>query len=86
MMRSSIVFGFAQIGLMIWRVCIMWAFGAMSVSSEQVYTGIGVNYGMVANNLPKPTEVAQLIQNSNIRKIKIYTADPEVLRAFENTG
>eukprot|EP00249_Psilotum_nudum_P003419 c16805_g1_i1 orf=562-2166(+) len=53
--------------------------------STKGYTGIGVNYGMIADNLPSPKTVAQLIQNSYIDKIKIYNSEPEVVQAFANT-
>eukprot|EP00249_Psilotum_nudum_P025420 c29859_g1_i1 orf=215-1675(-) len=82
MSTSSIVFAVAEI----WLVFLMSSLCALPVRSGRAFPGIGVNYGTVANNLPIPKEVAQLIQNSNIEKIKIYTADPAVLQAFENTG
>ncbi|KAI3876770.1 hypothetical protein MKX03_037437 [Papaver bracteatum] len=48
---------------------------------------IGVNYGMVADNLPPPTAVASFLQSkTNIDRIKLFDANPDVLRAFANTN
>lgn len=47
---------------------------------------MGINYGMVADNLPPPTQVVRLLQSVSISKVKIYTANPSVLQAFGNTG
>uniref|UniRef100_A0A7N1A2C1 glucan endo-1,3-beta-D-glucosidase n=1 Tax=Kalanchoe fedtschenkoi TaxID=63787 RepID=A0A7N1A2C1_KALFE len=47
---------------------------------------IGVNYGQVANNLPTPDKVVQLVRAIGATRVKLYDADPRVLRAFSNTG
>ncbi|KAK4431188.1 Glucan endo-1,3-beta-glucosidase [Sesamum alatum] len=48
---------------------------------------IGVNYGTLGNNLPPPTQVAQFLKEKTIIDgIKIYDANPDILRAFANTG
>ncbi|KAK5795437.1 hypothetical protein PVK06_036703 [Gossypium arboreum] len=48
---------------------------------------IGVNYGMVSDNLPSPTEVANFIKTKTIfDSVKIFDTNPDVLRAFANTG
>lgn len=44
--------------------------------------GIGINYGQIANNLPSPTRVASLLQSIQVNRVKLYDADPNVLRAF----
>uniref|UniRef100_A0A0R0JJJ5 glucan endo-1,3-beta-D-glucosidase n=1 Tax=Glycine max TaxID=3847 RepID=A0A0R0JJJ5_SOYBN len=49
--------------------------------------GIGVNYGTVANNLPPPAMVAKFLSKSTtIKKVRLFDANPEILRAFGNTG
>eukprot|EP00249_Psilotum_nudum_P034738 c5418_g1_i1 orf=326-1708(+) len=55
-------------------------------ASADVRTVVGVNYGTVADNLPVPSEVVKLIQSTNINKIKLYNADPNILSAFANSG
>uniref|UniRef100_A0A5B7CED4 glucan endo-1,3-beta-D-glucosidase n=1 Tax=Davidia involucrata TaxID=16924 RepID=A0A5B7CED4_DAVIN len=47
---------------------------------------IGVNYGTVADNLPPPPQVAAFIKDqTTIDKIKIFDANPDILRAFANS-
>ncbi|CAN4119496.1 unnamed protein product [Withania somnifera] len=47
--------------------------------------GIGINYGQIANNLPTPSRVSYLLRSLNVTRVKLYDADPNVLRAFANT-
>ncbi|KAL5207822.1 hypothetical protein ABZP36_032257 [Zizania latifolia] len=47
---------------------------------------IGVNYGQIANNLPSPARVSCLLRSLKISKVKLFDADPHVLRAFLGTG
>ncbi|KAB1215552.1 Glucan endo-1,3-beta-glucosidase 11 [Morella rubra] len=47
---------------------------------------IGINYGQIANNLPLPDKVVPLVKSIGATKVKLYDADPKVLRAFANTG
>ncbi|KAA8549874.1 hypothetical protein F0562_001558 [Nyssa sinensis] len=49
-------------------------------------TGIGINYGQIANNLPSPDRVAFLLRSLNISRVKLYDADPNVLNAFSNSN
>ncbi|WRX34368.1 Glycoside hydrolase family 17 - like 10 [Theobroma cacao] len=50
-------------------------------------TALGVNYGMAADNLPSPSVVANFIKTQTIfDSVKMFDANPEVLRAFANTG
>ncbi|XP_073148043.1 glucan endo-1,3-beta-glucosidase-like isoform X2 [Henckelia pumila] len=54
--------------------------------SAAEYT-VGVNYGTVADNLPPPPQVAAFIQSQTvIDKVKIFDANPNIIRAFANTG
>ncbi|KAF8402915.1 hypothetical protein HHK36_011007 [Tetracentron sinense] len=48
---------------------------------------IGVNYGTVADNLPPPSQVAAFLKDqTTIDRVKIFDANPDILRAFANTG
>ncbi|CAK9167460.1 unnamed protein product [Ilex paraguariensis] len=47
---------------------------------------IGINYGQIANNLPSPENVVPLVKSLGATKVKLYDADPRVLKAFANTG
>ncbi|KAJ8441977.1 hypothetical protein Cgig2_020122 [Carnegiea gigantea] len=47
---------------------------------------IGVNYGQVADNLPPPESTAKLLQSTTISKVRLYGADPNIIKALANTG
>ncbi|TKY57724.1 Glucan endo-1,3-beta-glucosidase 7 [Spatholobus suberectus] len=47
---------------------------------------IGVNYGIVADNLPPPSATAKLLQSTAIRKVRLYGSDPGIIKALANTG
>lgn len=47
---------------------------------------IGVNYGQVADNLPSPSATAELLQSTSVQKVRLYGADPAIIRALANTG
>lgn len=47
---------------------------------------IGVNYGVLGNNLPTPAATTKLILSTTIRNVKLYNTDPATLQSFANTG
>lgn len=47
---------------------------------------IGVNYGEVADNLPPPESTAKLLESTSISKLRLYGADPAILRALAGTN
>lgn len=47
---------------------------------------IGINYGRVADNLPPPSRAVELIKSLGINRVKIYDADPTVLKAMQGSG
>jgi len=49
-------------------------------------TTTGINYGQVADDLPSPELVVGLLQTSNINRVKLYSTNETVLKAFANTG
>ncbi|KAK4262964.1 hypothetical protein QN277_028450 [Acacia crassicarpa] len=67
-----------------WMVVILIS-GFVFAGFEMV-AAVGINYGQIGNNLPSPDEVVPLIKSIGGTKVKLYDADPRVLRAFANTG
>ncbi|KAK2988726.1 hypothetical protein RJ640_020991 [Escallonia rubra] len=57
---------------------------AAQVAKSQSF--IGVNYGQVADNLPPPAETARLLTSTAIQKVRLYGADPAIIKALANTG
>ncbi|VFQ67864.1 unnamed protein product [Cuscuta campestris] len=56
------------------------------ISSARPESFIGVNYGTVADNLPPVTETARLLKSTIIQKVRLYGADPDIIKALANTG
>ncbi|KAH9331490.1 hypothetical protein KI387_003598, partial [Taxus chinensis] len=47
---------------------------------------IGVNNGLLGDNLPPQEEVVSLMKKNNIGKYRIYKQEPTVFKAFANSG
>ncbi|KAG2618404.1 putative glucan endo-1,3-beta-glucosidase GVI [Panicum virgatum] len=47
---------------------------------------IGVNYGMVANNLPAPEQVISMYKARNISYVRLFHPDTSVLNALRGSG
>ncbi|KAE8732292.1 Major pollen allergen Ole e 10 [Hibiscus syriacus] len=57
--------------------------GVRLVVEMDLRASIGVNYGTVADNLPTPTQVANFLKTeTNIDRIKIFDANPDILKAL----
>ncbi|TVU34758.1 hypothetical protein EJB05_16639 [Eragrostis curvula] len=48
--------------------------------------GIGVSYGMIANNLPSPDQVVALYKANNITDVRLYHPNTTVLNALRGSG
>lgn len=46
---------------------------------------VGINYGRVANNLPPPEKVVELLKSQRIDRVKTYDTDSAVLAALANS-
>ncbi|XP_018847840.2 glucan endo-1,3-beta-D-glucosidase-like [Juglans regia] len=62
----------------------LFIFSAFNFAESQPF--IGINYGQVANNLPPPTVTANLLKSTTVGKIRLYGADPAIIKALSNTG
>ncbi|CAH9053309.1 unnamed protein product [Cuscuta epithymum] len=49
-------------------------------------SNIGVCYGRNGDDLPTPNEAVQLIQQHNIKYVRIYDSNIQVIKAFAKTG
>lgn len=47
---------------------------------------IGVNYGRIANNLPDPSKVVQLLKSQGLTRVKLFDTDHSVLTALSGSG
>ncbi|GER24601.1 glucan endo-1 3-beta-glucosidas [Striga asiatica] len=47
---------------------------------------LGINYGQVADNLPTPDRVVELLRSLRLTKARIYDTNPQILSAFANSG
>nr|XP_043615339.1 glucan endo-1,3-beta-glucosidase 7 [Erigeron canadensis] len=59
-------------------------FYVAAIARSQSY--IGVNYGTIADNLPPPSATAKLLESTSIGKVRLYGADPSILKALANTN
>ncbi|XP_072954572.1 putative glucan endo-1,3-beta-glucosidase GVI [Typha angustifolia] len=48
--------------------------------------GIGVNYGMLGDNLPNPEKVVSLYTSRSIKKLRLFNPNTQVLKALEGKG
>ncbi|GAA0145484.1 glucosidase [Lithospermum erythrorhizon] len=69
--------------IMLLSILFMLSFYVCSIKSESF---IGVNYGVVADNLPPPEETAKLLKSTSIGKVRLYGADQAIIKALENSG
>ncbi|KAK9734069.1 hypothetical protein RND81_04G112700 [Saponaria officinalis] len=60
----------------------------VSVTSAAAFSAkIGVNYGTLGNNLPKPMKSVELIKTLKAKQVKLYSpVDPEILKALNGTN
>ncbi|KAK9733968.1 hypothetical protein RND81_04G104500 [Saponaria officinalis] len=47
---------------------------------------VGVNYGTLGNNLPKPMKSVELIETLKAKRVKLYNPDPHILKALNGTN
>ncbi|CAL0301247.1 unnamed protein product [Lupinus luteus] len=47
---------------------------------------LGINYGQVANNLPQPDKVLELLRTLKLTKTRIYDTNPQILSSFANSN
>ncbi|CAK9160940.1 unnamed protein product [Ilex paraguariensis] len=68
------------------RLCLLLFFTACFLSTHAGVQGIGVNYGLLGDNLPPPGQVIALLKSRNVQKIRIFDPNTNVLKALEGSG
>lgn len=73
--------------LIVWILLAFLSVGLQDMKALAI-TGstVGINYGQIADNLPEPEKVAELLQALKITKVKLYDWNPVILKAFANTN
>uniref|UniRef100_A0A2N9E942 glucan endo-1,3-beta-D-glucosidase n=1 Tax=Fagus sylvatica TaxID=28930 RepID=A0A2N9E942_FAGSY len=56
------------------------------LSSAQSSKTIGINYGTLGNNLPSPYQSIELIKSMKAGRVKLYDANPEILKLLSGTN
>ncbi|CAL5335631.1 unnamed protein product [Camellia sinensis] len=60
---------------------------ALTIPSSFAASGsIAVNYGRIANDLPDPSKVVQLLKSQGLNRVKLYDSDSTVLAAFADSN
>lgn len=57
----------------------------VSVSSAEISNKVGINYGQLGNNLPSPSESVELLKSLKAKRVKIYDANPDILKSLKDT-
>ncbi|TKY59197.1 glucan endo-1,3-beta-glucosidase A6 [Spatholobus suberectus] len=58
----------------------------LSLSRAKASSNIGVNYGQLGNNLPSPHRSIELLTTMKTGRVKIYDANPEILKLLSTTN
>ncbi|KAL6188873.1 hypothetical protein ACLB2K_040264 [Fragaria x ananassa] len=61
-------------------------FPLVCLSAAEISSKIGINYGQIGNNLPSPNRSVELIKSMKIGRVKLYDANPEILRLLSGTN
>lgn len=51
-----------------------------------VESAIGVNWGSISSHKLKPSTVVDLMKDNKIQKVKLFEAEPDVMRALAGSG
>ncbi|CAH9076105.1 unnamed protein product [Cuscuta europaea] len=65
-------------------VCLFILLIRLSISDASCF--VGINYGRIADDLPSPDKVVQLLKNQGITRVKLYDTDSAVLGALSGSG
>ncbi|GAV70775.1 Glyco_hydro_17 domain-containing protein/X8 domain-containing protein [Cephalotus follicularis] len=54
-------------------------------SAAEISSKVGVCYGQLGDNLPSPSQSVKLIQSLKAKRVKIYDANPDILKSLKDT-
>ncbi|KAL1320425.1 hypothetical protein HN51_065144 [Arachis hypogaea] len=57
-----------------------------SLEAPMAESGIGVNWGTISSHRLRPTTVVDLLRENKIQKVKLFEAEPDVMRALMGSG
>ncbi|EEF41758.1 Glucan endo-1,3-beta-glucosidase precursor, putative [Ricinus communis] len=66
-------------------VAVIFLFSLVASSNAETSNKIGINYGQLGDNLPSPYRSIQILQSMNTGRVKLYDANPEILRLLAGT-
>nr|GLL37770.1 glucan endo-1,3-beta-glucosidase 6 [Ipomoea trifida] len=70
-----------------WSIlCLLSAAVAVLLAAAPAESAIGVNWGTITLHKLSPPTVVDLLRDNHIRKVKLFDADPGVLRALMGSG
>lgn len=67
-------------------LCLPLTFLSLPLAGATNSNRIGVNYGQLGNDLPPPSQSIQLLESMNAGLVKLYDANPEILRQLSGTS
>ncbi|KAL3502425.1 hypothetical protein ACH5RR_036874 [Cinchona calisaya] len=65
---------------------LLFLFSLLSSTLSGGSGSIAINYGRIANDLPSPAQVVQLLKTQGLAKVKLYDTDSTVLSALSGSG
>ncbi|KAL7147463.1 hypothetical protein ABFS83_06G109100 [Erythranthe nasuta] len=67
----------------------IYAVAFVVISFLNIFRGgwaIGINYGLLGNNLPAPADTISRLQQLNVSKTRLFSPDHDVLTALHDSG
>ncbi|XP_043711441.1 probable glucan endo-1,3-beta-glucosidase A6 [Telopea speciosissima] len=58
----------------------------IAFSNAEMSSKIGINYGLLGDNLPSPSRSMKLIKKLKARSVKLYEPEPEILKSLSKTN
>ncbi|KAM7266706.1 hypothetical protein ACFE04_004603 [Oxalis oulophora] len=66
-------------------IALLLAFTLFLVSRAEISSKLGINYGRVSDDIPSAYESIEIIKSLNAGRVKLYDANPEILKLLAGT-